>query len=272
MKWIKTHKMLTIVIFVFLVLCIILSFSAVRASNFPISDKVQQGNVAVGSPATKTVNGIQSGLKSIFNFRGISRENERLRERVAELEHENTSLALKQDELEELRQLASILNYESVVDRYQIVTGNVVALDSSDFFNIFTIDRGSESGIAKNDVVVAGNGLIGRVLEVGTGFSKVISIIDEDTNISFQVRSNSAIMGMMSGDGKGGLSGFTFDSNAGVVKGDVLLTTNIGIYPEGIEIGKITSVAYDEDTQLKNITVEPSVSFKGMKKVMVLTQ
>lgn len=269
-KWIRRHKITVIIGAVFIILCIILSISYAGDGDTFVGNKLRRGNAAAAAPATNVVNGIKSGFDALIHFRSAARENAALQEEVSKLEKEVTDLTLKQDELEELRQLSAALNYESVADKYTPVTGNVVAFDSSDFFNIFTIDKGTESGIRKNCVVMAGNGLVGRVLETGNGFSKVISVIDEDVNISFQILRDTSIMGMISGSNTEGLTGFTFDGDAGVLEGDEILTTNIGIYPEGIKIGKITDVEYNNDIQLKTITVTPAVSFKSLKKVVVL--
>lgn len=269
-KWIKRHKALTIILAVFVILCIILSLSYARSNSSSPENKIRQGNAVASSPATNVVNGIKSGVNGLLNFRKTERENQELIDKINALEKEVVDLTLKKGEIQELRELSAALNYESISDRYTPVAGNVVAFDSSDFFNIFTIDKGTESGIKKNCVVVVGNGLVGRVLETGNGFSKIISIIDEDVNISFQILRDPSIMGMVSGADSKNLKGFTFDGDAGVIEGDIILTTNIGIYPEGIEIGKIVAVDYDNDIQLKTITVEPSASFKSMKRVLVL--
>ncbi len=44
----------------------------------------------------------------------------------------------------------------------------------------------------------------------------------------------------------------------------------MGMYPSGIEIGTVTAVNYNSDTQLKMITVKPSVNFRGIRKVAVI--
>ncbi|MBO4725281.1 MAG: rod shape-determining protein MreC, partial [Firmicutes bacterium] len=49
-----------------------------------------------------------------------------------------------------------------------------------------------------------------------------------------------------------------------------LITSGIGLYPQGIEIGTVKSVSFNKDTQLKTIEVEPAVDFNSLKKVMVL--
>lgn len=111
---------------------------------------------------------------------------------------------------------------------------------------------------------------MGRVSETGNGYSKVTAVIDDNINISFQVEKNMSILGVVSGDGNGKIEGYTFDGDSGIVEGDVLITTGIGMYPEGIEIGNVTAVDYNSDTQLMSIKAEPAVNFKNLRKVMVL--
>ena len=80
-----------------------------------------------------------------------------------------------------------------------------------------------------------------------------IEIIDDNINISFQVEKNMSILGVVSGDGNGKIEGYTFDGDSGIVEGDVLITTGIGMYPEGIEIGNVTAVDYNSDTQAMSL-------------------
>lgn len=47
------------------------------------------------------------------------------------------------------------------------------------------------------------------------------------------------------------------------------MTSGVGVYPKGIIIGKVNSVDYDDNRQLKVITVKPSVSFETLEKVAI---
>ena len=42
------------------------------------------------------------------------------------------------------------------------------------------------------------------------------------------------------------------------------------LYPEGIVIGRVSSITVDEDTMLVNLTVEPAASFKNIQTVTVI--
>lgn len=268
-KWIAEHKIIATITSVILVLCIIISVSFFRGTGF-IGDLFQRGGAAVSEPVTEAANGAKNGFKALINFRKTARENEELRAEIDRLEAEIIDLKLKENELAELRELANALKYTSSESTDSYVSAKIIATDNSSIFNIFTINAGIEAGITEECIVVASNGLVGRVFETGNGYSKVISAIDETINISFQVLRDMNILGVVSGDGGGGLTGYAFEADAGIVEGDMLVTTGIGMYPEGIEIGKVTKVEFNSDSQLLTISAEPAVNFKNLRKVMVL--
>ena len=126
-----------------------------------------------------------------------------------------------------------------------------------------------DKGIQKDYIVVDGNGLVGRVMEVGSDWSKVVSILSQNNNISFRVTRKQSISGVVQANNKGELEGFVMNEKAKIVKGDTLVTSGVGIYPEGIKIGKVKEVDYDENKQLKVITISPTVTFDSLQKVAI---
>ena len=273
MNWLREHKILTVILSIVMVLIIIIvvSYSNIGSSTI-LGRSVQHVVTLVQGPVSGAGNGVKSGLKGIFQFRSILKENEELKDQVTDLNREIVQIKLTQAELDELRNLSSILGYENVTPNYKYVTADVVAMDGSNWFNIFTINAGTEDGVYKDAVVINGDGLIGRALEVGANWSKVISVIDESNSVSFKVFRNMNLLGILSGDGKGSLQGYMIDPEAAVIEGDILITSGMGMYPEGIPIGKVKKVEWNSDTLLKTVTIEPSAYFKNLQKVTVLVK
>jgi rod shape-determining protein MreC len=271
MKWFKKHKKILLpgITVLLLLLAVLISFQTMPGGS-GIGGMLKTGTSAVQEPLTKGENGIRGFFGSLFRFQEISRENQALKEEIASLKKENTKNALSGQELEELRSLAAALDYKDPSGQGQMVAADVISMDGSNWFNLFTINRGSESGIENDAIVVTGEGLVGRVLETGQGWSKVIGIIDESNKVSFKVLRDPALLGVLHGDGLAGLSGYMLDGKASIIEGDLLVTTSIGMYPEGIEIGVIKEIQFDNDTQLKNVTIEPVVNFKNIQKVAVI--
>ena len=271
MNWLREHKILTLILSIFFILIIIIvvSYNNIGSST-SLGRGVQRVIALVQGPVSDAGNGVKSGAKGIFQFRTVVKENEKLKDEVSDLNRQIIQLKLTEAELAELRNLSNILGYDNVTSNYNYVTADVTAMDGSNWFNLFTIDAGSDDGIYKDAVVINGDGLIGRVLEVGPNWAKVISVIDESNSVSFKVFRDMQLLGILSGDGEGGLAGYMLDPEAAIIEGDVLITSGMGMYPEGIPIGKVKKVEWNNDTLLKTITIEPSAYFKNVQKVTVL--
>ncbi|WP_027398124.1 rod shape-determining protein MreC [Anaerovorax odorimutans] len=273
MKWFRNHKQISIIVTVMIVLMFIIVSSYSNAGSSFFGGHVIHNIITfIQKPISGSANGVESGLKGIFKFRTIIKENEALKDENSALKLENIKLKLNKKELKDLKDLSNILNYNSVNDNYNYVTADVTSMDGSNWFNIFTINAGSKDGLYKDAVVMDGYGLIGRVLDLGSNWSKVISIIDESNSVSFKVQreKDKDLLGILSGDGKGGLTGFMLDPEAAVVEGDLLITTGMGMYPEGIAIGKVDKIELNPDTLLKTLKIESTVDFKSIEKVTVI--
>lgn len=273
-KWLKEHGRIAVLVAVALALVILLVFSFLHMGNSSSLGRFFVSTItSIQEPISNGTNGIVRSFKNLLSFRSIARENQELKDELSQLKQEMIRQQFSDQELEELRRLSDALNYESVQDSSSYVTGDVIAMDSSNWFNIFTVNVGTDRGVKEDAVVINADGLVGRVYEAGKDWAKVISIIDETNNVSFKVFRDSSenYLGILTGDGKGGLSGYMLDSEASVIEGDTVVTSGVGIYPFGIVIGKISEVVVNTDSLLKEVIVETAVDFKNVQKVMVIT-
>jgi rod shape-determining protein MreC len=272
MRWFREHKNLVAILGVVLILLTIMILSYTNAGKTSA-----MGNLAgwlasgVQQPISKLGNNIAEGITSVFSFGKTKQENETLKIKIADLNKKIVSLQLTTAELNQLKELQSALNYKGVKNSYTYVTADVVAIDDSDLYKIFTINVGTEEGVQKDAVVLNGDGLIGRVFSAGKHWAKVIAVIDENNSVSFRVFRDVNLLGVLSGDGKGKLNGYMLDSQSAVIEGDMLITSGLGTYPEGIMIGKVTEAVWQNDQLIKAVSIDPSVDFNSIRKVMVLS-
>ncbi|MGN0658924.1 MAG: rod shape-determining protein MreC [Emergencia sp.] len=271
MKWIKSHKLIAFLLAVIVISLIILigSVSSGGQGNFFTSFF---GGIysAIEKPVSGAAGSISENVRGIFSYKEIQEENEALKKENEELKQQLTAMTLSANELKELKELSRVLNYKGISGEDDIVSADVISMDGTNWMNIFTINAGSESGISEGDVVICGDGLVGRIQSAGKGWSKVTSIIDESSKITFKVAGNLQLIGVIEGSSDGVLSGFMLDDKAKVEEGDRLITSGMGIFPAGIEIGKITKVKYDSDAQLQRVSVKSSVDFMSLQKVSVM--
>ena len=271
-KWIHKNKNIVLVIGVAFALIAVLAFSFLGSGSSAFGMRVQSIIFEIQKPITQFGKSIESGTNGVFDFRATVEENQELRDKVAQLEEQILDYKLIEMELDELKRLSLALNFENVRESELKVVGKVVSMDGTNHFNIFTIDAGSLAGVHKDAVVVNGQGAIGRVYEVGENFAKVISIIDTNANVSFRISRNKSesYLGIAYGNGQSGLSGYMLDTSADVKEGDKLITSGMGIYPEGLVLGTVSEVLSERDSLLRYIEIDTAVDFNNLSKVLVL--
>lgn len=210
--------------------------------------------------------------EELAQIRVLIAENESLKEQVDELTIENTRLQQDRYELTNLREL---YNLDARYDEYEKTGARIIARDSGNWFHSFVIDKGVKDGIAVDMNVMAGSGLVGRVVDVGPNWAKVKAIIADDSNVSAMVLSSSDNM-IVSGNLKLYASGVIefeqlVDSDNVVVEGDKIVTSNISDkYLPGILIGYINTISRDANNLTKSGYVTPAVDFEHLEEVLVI--
>jgi len=271
MKWIEEHRIFSVITGIIVLLFLVILVSYLSAGGTTIVGRgMQKAMTVIEKPFAQVSSGVSDTLTGMVRYRSVKTENEQLKEENAKLERQNADLKLKKDELSELKKLAKSFDfqpYQGTAD--DAVAANVIELDYSSPYVIFTVDAGKEKGIKKDDVVCNGDGLVGRVQETGKGWSKIASVLSDGNNISFRTLRKGSITGVLKGNGKNKMTGYLLSSKARVVEGDTLITSGVGIYPKGIRIGKVDSVEFNDNTQLKMVTVKPAVTFRSMDKVAI---
>lgn len=202
-------------------------------------------------------------------------ENEQLQAQVEELNAKISNMELKLDELDELQKLYEL---DQTYYDYDTTGARIIGKSTSNWFNTFTIDKGSKDGIKVNMNVIADGGLVGIVSSVGDSYAVVRAIIDDTSNVSATISStedNCIVSGSLENMTESNLICFSNldDSEDKVAIGDTVVTSNISDkYVPGILIGYVSSVNKDENDLSKSGTITPVVDFKHLSEVLVIKQ
>lgn len=212
--------------------------------------------------------------QELVEIRSLLSENEELKSQIDELTMENIRLQQDRYELTNLRELYDL---DVQYDEYDKVGARIIAKDSGNWFHSFTIDKGYEDGLEIDMNVMAGSGLVGRIIDVGPNWSKVLSIISDNSNVSGMVLSTSDRL-IVSGDLKlyaDGVISFEMliDSADKVVEGDKIVTSHVSDkYLPGILIGYISAINVDANNLTKSGLITPAVDFEHLEEVLVITE
>ena len=249
--------------------------------TFMTDFKFNTANFIVGY----TIVPFQNGLSKIGGYmtdkaelvaqmKDLIAENEALQQQVDELTIQNTALMQDKYELNTLRELYALDQQYSDYDK---VGARVIMGGSNNWFDTFVINKGSNDGIEPNMNIMAGSGLVGRVVEVGPNWAQVVSIIDDTSNVSGTVLSTSDNL-IVSGDLATMENGYIrfsqlVDEDNKVVVGDKVVTSDISDrYQPGILIGYISYIEVDSNNLTKSGYITPAVDFKHLSEVLVITE
>ena len=215
-------------------------------------------------------------FKSIFGSKAIREENEKLKIENAELKEKNVSMEniIAKEEFLKNEYNLYLKNKEN------LLSANVIALDNNSLLIRFNINKGSKDGVKVGDIIVQGTvgenentyikAVVGKVIEVGYNWSKVSSLVDSSSNVSFNVVRTQSY-GAINGQENNLLSGFMYKSDADVVAGDKLVTSGRGgVFPRNLYIGEVTDVNTSENGLEKKISVKSPVDFTTLFRVFVL--
>lgn len=202
-------------------------------------------------------------------------ENAQLQEQIDELSTQLTNTRLQQSELDTLRELYDL---DQTYADYKTTGAHVIGKGTSNWFNTFTIDKGSKDGIKVDMNVIAGSGLVGIVTDVGKNYAVVRAIIDDTSNVSGMILSNNdncIVSGNLKSMTESNVITFSNleDSEDKVSTGDSVVTSNISDkYLPGLLIGYVTDITEDNNNLTKLGEITPVVDFKHLQDVLVIMQ
>ncbi|HHU69113.1 MAG TPA: rod shape-determining protein MreC [Thermoanaerobacterales bacterium] len=212
-------------------------------------------------------------FKTIMQLNKIKEENKFLKNKVSSLE--NSAVMIKELQLENQR-LKEMLNFKEQSFYYGMEGAKVVGRNPSNWFETILIDKGKQNGIDINMAVVTNKGLVGRVIETGSRWSKVLLIIDQKSSVSAMIqrtRDNGIIKGQIEPENKGYCQMVYLPIDSNVLPGDLVISSGLGgIFPKGLIIGEVERIEQQENELLKIATIKPAVDFQRLEEVFIIVK
>ena len=217
-----------------------------------LSLQINDAVVPVLDVLSRPIDGIAGGLARVRMWASLAQENARLRddrERLLRWQAVAQRLEAENSQLRELLKLAP-------EPEASFVSARVVADSSGAFAHSLLLNAGSFAGVEKDQLVLTGEGLAGRIIGVSQRASRVLLITDIGSRIPVFV-GPSRVRAVLAGDNSD-RPRLVHVVPAGAIRaGDEVVTSGIaGVFPPGLPIG--TVAATDDVSPAVKINVERS--------------
>lgn len=221
---------------------------------------------------TLAADGISDLVLTYQRSENLSSENEKLRRQVQELTEQLIDFQEYQRENEYLKQFLEIKQRH---EDYSFMNATVISVDSADGYRSFTVDRGTTDGVALHDPVITTQGLLGYVSQVKVTSCVVTTVLDPSISIGAYC-ARTGDYGVVSGAANlaaGGECRLDYlVPGTKLSPGDYVVTSGLGgIFPEGLVIGSVKSVARDPATIASYAVIASCVDLSTVREVMILT-
>lgn len=239
---------------------------------------------AIGRAGASVVGPLQEGVSAVFRpvgsffsnvFRSgaLAEQNRALQEQIELQQRQLQEVLTLRRENEEYERILGIAEAHDI----QGVGATVIGESPSNFEWAITIDKGSVDGVVVDMPVMAGRGLVGRVVDVYPTTSKVMLIIDPDSAVAARL-SASGERGVLKGQREELLRLQLIDPATEVqpdepveTSGYQLASGQEGLYPPGIPIGVVDRVEPDEAELSVRVLIRPNVDFSRLGTVLLVT-
>ena len=139
------------------------------------------------------------------------------------------------------------------------------------------IGAGTDQGVRVGQVVLAEQGVVGRVSEAGTNYAKVLLVTDSSSSVSALVQTSRA-SGIVRGQYGDTLVMEWILQSDPVKAGDIVVTAGLGIgnelrslYPKGLVIGTVVDVTKAEVSAYQRAVVAPAVDLRKLENVLIIS-
>ncbi|TMJ58927.1 MAG: rod shape-determining protein MreC [Alphaproteobacteria bacterium] len=210
--------------------------------------------------AARPLGAIEAALDRARGLIGIYQENRRLEQDNARLlQWQQVALKLTAEN----RQLQGLLKV--VPDRaVSYVTARVIANSGGAYVRTVMVNAGTEGGLARGQAAITGDGLVGRLTEVGSRAARVLLITDLNSRIPVKIE-GSHTSAVLAGDNSERPRLLYVGTPETLKIGDRILTSGEGgVFPPDLPVGVVSAVGGSGPR------VEPYVELSQLSYVMVV--
>lgn len=242
-----------------------------------------QGSMATyQGGVTRFLNRIHKTSSVVGNLSDVVKERDLLDREAQVLRAQLRSLDGVARENKELREL---LAFKKRLNLRTVACEVIARDDGYGWWQTIRLDKGHDDGIGADMPVMTLDGLVGRVIEVGSHTCDVLLISDRSFKVSVRFKQDGSF-GILRG---GGIS-LQGDHSLGVLcmpspfrvdyvrkdleikEGELVVTSGFGgVFPAGLIVGRVVRMNLDETGLYQIADVAPAADLARLQQVLVVT-
>lgn len=235
----------------------------IRSKVHDVFSPLQRGTHAALQP-------IGNFFTGAVDYGALRQENLRLRDQIAAIQRQQVQAAAEQAAAEQVLAEQNL----PFVSGIPQVTVEVIDNGSANFENSVTVNKGTSSGLALGQPVVAAGGLVGTVTAVSSKTATIVLLTDPTFAVG--VRLSGANVGTAFGAGRGLPLRVTVDTTAqaapAMSKDQPVVTSGLlsEKFPPNIPVGRVVNAATTPGASEPDITLTPLVDLSRLTYLQVL--
>lgn len=252
----------------------LIAYTMTKGTNNIFTSAINDTASWTGRVFSEPVNVVVKFVNSVDKVINTFEENQQLKSKIDQVYELQVRVADLEAENEAMRKE---LKLNESLGGFTVQNATVIARNPDQWMETLTIDVGSSQGVKENMAVMAGNGLVGRIIEVNANSSKVLLLTSEKSNAGMV----SANIQSKSGSANGIVSSYDrktkryimtqVDPEAEVKEGDMVITSGLGgIIPRTLLIGEVANVRMDDYGLFQTIEIVPAGEMTDIRFVTVI--
>ena len=239
---------------ILLILCLVMMGVDYRQQ---ILKKIKSKFSIVLSPITYLINlpaDIFIDSKDVFVTKTL------LKEKIEILQQRNYILSIVAQENELLKSENKILRNTLGIKKYfnlVSVNAEIILPNVRNGYSIITINKGLKNNIQIGSAVINNAGLVGQIINTSKNYSEIMPITSEDYAVPAIMDNNKENV-ILYGNGNGGLEIPLFPESSSISVNDNFVTSGAGgLYPKGINIGRVVEIKSTTSPRFNSIMITP---------------
>jgi len=210
----------------------------------------------------------RSAWSNYVNLRHVRQQNLELQQQIARLRLEQAAFA--EDAMQGHRLQALLAFQQHYID--STVAAQVIGTSGSDLSHLIYIDKGNDYHIRPDMAVITPDGIVGKIRDVFPHTAQVL-LINDQTSGAGVLLASTRILAILHGTSNGHIQITNLTADSRIKPGETVLTSGGDqIYPRGLPVGTIESIAPDPDHQpYTAIRVKPAANLTQLEEVLVIT-